>query len=72
MKPMKSWSQLNNYRKKGAAAAVIISDEPPEKLVSGSGAVCLVSQVICKTGALLSDMPLYKYIANLRYGEVGL
>lgn len=51
-------------------AVAINPDEPKEKLINGSGAVCVVSQAVCKTGASVSKIPLYKYISALRHGEV--
>lgn len=49
---------------------MIAQDEPAETLIAGCGAVCVASQAVCKAGAALLGLPLYKHIAALRHAEV--
>ncbi|XP_074642222.1 enolase 4-like [Tubulanus polymorphus] len=48
---------------------VIIPDEPREKLFPGCTAVCAISQAVCNAAAIVSDIPLYQHIYNLKFKE---
>lgn len=63
--PNKSKPKLSAKGKGGrSATGVVIPDEPPEMLIPGCDAASAVSQVICKSAAMLSDQQLYEHIAQ--------
>ena len=51
---------------------VVIPDEPREKLLCGANCVSAVSQALCCAGAATMNIPLYEYVAGLRFGQVYL
>ena len=55
---------------KGGAPVVVIPDEPREKLLCGSNCVSAISQALCCAGATTTNIPLYEYIARLRFNQV--
>jgi len=50
---------------------VVIPDEPAERLPAGCESVSAVSQAVCKSGALVSGLPLYEHIMKCMHDEVG-
>lgn len=56
--------------KSKAVAVLLPPDEPLEKLVSGCSAVAAASQAVCLGAASLHQIPLYNYLASLRFEEV--
>ncbi|KAL7384288.1 hypothetical protein ABVT39_027653, partial [Epinephelus coioides] len=54
-------------RKSNTAEKPTPSAEPPEPVLPGSLATSSVSLAVAKRGAKIQDIPLYKYIAALKY-----
>ncbi|XP_046576097.1 enolase 4-like isoform X1 [Haliotis rubra] len=69
----KAKSPTGNEDPKGkgkASQIIIIPDEAREQFVEGSCLVSAVSQAVCTTGASIKDVPLYRYIADLKHKEM--
>ena len=49
---------------------MIVPDEPREKMLCGSNCISAVSQALCCAGAATSNIPLFEYIARLRFNQV--
>ena len=59
------------FRGKPKAVAVLLPpNEPPETLMPGSSALAAASQAVCLGAASLHQIPLYDYLASLRFEEV--
>lgn len=57
--------------KKGkSVAAVVIPEEPREKMLNGANAVCTLSQAISLAASYIQDLNLYEHISSLKYGSV--
>ena len=58
------------FRKGKGKEVVVIPDEEKEVVVCGSDSLSLASQGICEAAAKLTNTPLFRHIAKLKFEEV--